>query len=166
MRTFHLIVLACVIAIGACRPAAEKNAQQPPAQASAPNPADLNIEIGRYGVMLDQVNTLTRDRPGSAENDPTQPRELGRALREAVWQYNGERSRLCAKGLFTEIACGPAYEPVWISEPSDVEPTLQEIQSRSDALGEEVMRFWNTVCEDAASRVEDRQERAQVCAIE
>lgn len=165
MRTIHLLVLACAVAAAGCRPA-EKNAEPPAAHSNAPNPADLNIEIGRYGVMLDQVDSLTHDRPGSAETDPTQPRELGRALREAVWRYNVERSQLCAKGLFTEIACGSPYEPVWISEPSSVEPTLQEIQSRSDALGEEVMRFWNAVCEDAASRVEDRQAREQVCAIE
>lgn len=166
MRTLHLIVfLACAVALGACRPATEKSAEQP-VSAAAPDPRDLNVDIGRYGVMLRQVHSLTQDRPGSAELDPTAPRELGRALRESVWQYNVERSNLCAKGLFTEVACGPAYEPVWISEPSDVEPTLQEIQSRSQALGEEIIRFWRTVCDDAESRVADPQERMLVCAIE
>lgn len=161
----RVLVSVLALALAACGQPAEKGAEAP-AGPEAPDPMSLNIEIGRYGVMLGQVRSLTGERPGSAELDPASPLELGRALRETVWEYNLERSRLCAKGLFTEVACGSPYEPVWISEPSNVEPTLDEIQSRSAALGEEVMRFWNAVCEDAASRVEDDQERAQVCAIE
>jgi hypothetical protein len=53
-----------------------------------------------------------------------------------------------------------------MSEPETATPTLQEIQSRSDSLGEEVSRFWNTVCEDARSRAGDDEERAYICAIE
>lgn len=166
MRKLPLIVLALAVALGACRQNAANTEDQPAAESSAPDPADLNIEIGRFGVMLGQVRSLTEERPGAAENDPTQPRELSRALREAVWEYNIERSRLCAKGLFAEVACGPPYEPVWISEPANVEPSLEQIQARSAALGEEVVRFWDAVCEDAASRIEDRDERMQVCAIE
>lgn len=162
MSNVRALILA--LALAACGQAGQEAAPGP-ATPETPNPMDLHIEIGRYGVMLDQVRDLTAERPGSAEADPAQPRELGRALREAVWKYNLERSRLCGKGLFTEVACGSAYEPVWISEPSNVEPTLQEIQSRSQALGEEVMRFWNAVCDDAASRAGE-QDRSSVCAIE
>jgi hypothetical protein len=164
MKIAHVILL--VLALAACRQQTEEAPQAPAAESQAPDPADLHIEIGRYGVMLNQVHDLTFERPGAAEADPVQPRELGRALREAVWEYNLERSRLCGKGLFTDVACGPAYEPVWISEPSNVEPTLVEVQSRSQALGEEVMRFWSAVCDDARSRVQDQQERMTVCAIE
>ena len=92
--------------------------------------------------------------------------DLARRLRETVWEYNLQRSRLCAKGLFTEVSCGPAYEPVWIAEPDSVTPTMEEVQSRSDAVGREVMRLWNAVCTDARSRESDDQERMLVCAIE
>lgn len=164
MKNVRTILLA--LALVACRQQADKAPEPPAAEAQAPDPFALNIEIGRYGVMLDQVHDLTAERPGSAEADPVQPRELGRALRESVWAYNLERSRLCGKGLFTDVACGPAYEPVWISEPATVEPTLDQVESRSEALGEEITRFWDAVCEDAQGRAANDAERRQVCAIE
>lgn len=161
----QLRALVLALAVVSCGQSGTK-APETPAASEAPDPFNLNIEIGRYGVMLTHVQQLTRERPGAVEAEVTDPRDLARRLRETAWEYNLERSRLCARGLFTEVSCGPAYEPVWISEASTVTPTLQEIQSRSAALGEEVGRFWNAVCEDARSRVEDEQERMYVCAIE
>ena len=35
--------------------------------------------------------------------DPTDPKELARALRETVWQYNVERSELCGENLYTDV---------------------------------------------------------------
>jgi hypothetical protein len=160
MKLRALILATCLAACG--QPAEQAKAPDAP---EAPNPFDLNIEIGRYGVMLNQVGEHTRERPG-ADPEVTEPRELARRLRETVWEYNLERSRLCAKGLFAEVTCGPAYEPVWISELETTAPSLEDLQTRSDAVGAEVMRLWNTVCEDARSRVEDEQERMYVCAIE
>jgi hypothetical protein len=156
----RLRAILLALALAACGETAEKA----PAAPAAPDPFELNIEIGRYGVMLGHVRDLTRERPGSAVAEVTDPGDLARRLRETVWEYNIERSQLCARGLFTEVSCGPPYDPVWISETAA--PTLEELQSRSAALGEEVMRFWDTVCDDARSRVEDEQERMYVCAIE
>jgi len=159
---FRAIVLA--LALAACGQTGEKQAEVPTGPAG-PDPATLNIEIGRYGAMLSQVGDHTAERPGSAEPQVTAPRDLARRLREAVWRYNIERSQICSKGLFTELACGSAYEPVWIAEPETVEPTLEEIQSRSDALGQEVQRLWDAVCEDARSRAPE-DERMAVCPME
>ena len=155
------IVLA--LALAACGQTGEK-AKAPDAQ--APNPLDLSIEIGRYGVMLSQVHSLTADRPGAAEAEVTDPADLARRLRETVWEYNLERSSLCARGLFTDVACGPAYQPVWIGEAADSAPDIAELQTRSTAVGEEVQRFWNAVCADAREREADEQARQYVCAIE
>jgi len=156
------IVLA--LALAACGQTGEQQAEVPTGPAG-PDPATLNIEIGRYGAMLSQVSDQTAERPGSTEPDYTSQRDLARRLREAVWTYNLQRSQLCSKGLFVERACGPAYEPVWISEPETVEPTLEEIQSRSDALGTEVQNLWGAVCDDAKSRVPE-DERMSVCPME
>jgi hypothetical protein len=153
------------LALAACGQIGEKQGETPTAPAG-PDPFTLNIEIGRYGAMLSQVTGHTQERPGSAEPEVTAPRELARRLRETVWEYNIERSKICAKGLFTEITCTPAYEPVWIAEPPSAEPTLEEIQTRSDAVGEEVMRLWNAVCEDARTRATTEQERELACAME
>jgi hypothetical protein len=156
--------IVLVLALAACGQAGEQ--QSVPTSPGGPDPFNLNIEIGRYGAMLGQVNEHTADRPGSAEPEVTEQRDLARRLRETVWEYNIERSRNCARGLFTELTCGPAYEPVWIAESSDVEPTLEEIQSRANAVGEEVMRLWNAVCADARSRAANQEERSLACAME
>jgi len=155
------IVLA--LALAACGQTGEQ--AEVPTGPAGPDPATLNIEIGRFGAMLSQVSEQTVERPGNIEPEVTEQRDLARRLREAVWTYNIQRSQLCAKGLFTEVACGSAYEPVWIAEPDTVEPTLEEIQSRSDALGVEVQRLWGVVCDDAKSRVPE-EERMAVCPME
>lgn len=160
---FRAIVLA--VALAACGQTGEKQAEVPTG-AAGPDPFELNIEIGRYGAMLGQVSGHTEERPGSAEPEVTEARDLARRLRETVWEYNLQRSKICAKGLFTELTCTPAYEPVWIAEPPSVEPTLAEIQSRSEAVGNEVMTLWNAVCEDARARATTEEERQVACAME
>lgn len=141
---------------------------QTPSAPSEPeplNPFNMQIEIGRYGVMLSQVGSLTDERDSVApEADVTAPGEMLRNLRETVWEYNLARSRLCAKGLYTEVACGSVYEPVWLADTA--EPSLEELKVRADAVGGEVMRLWNAVCEDARTRETDEQARMYVCAIE
>lgn len=158
--------LVLAVALAACGQQSGSGNVVTPTPLDAPNANNLQIDIGRYGHMLDQVHELTAERPGAAEADPAAPKELARALREAVWQYNLERSRLCAKGLFADVACGPAYEPVWISEPATAEPTLEDIQLRATALGEEVMGLSNAVCADARSREPDEEQRRFICATE
>lgn len=152
------------LALAACGQAGEKGAEAP-AEAEPLNAFDLHIEIGRYGVMVNQVSSLTGERDSAApEADVTAPTEMSRQLRETVWEYNLTRSRLCAKGLFAELACGEVYEPVWIADTAA--PTLPELKVRADAVGGEVMRFWNAVCEDARARESNEQDRIYVCAIE
>jgi len=155
------IVLA--LALAACGQTGEQ--QDVPTAPAGPDPFNLNIEIGRYGAMIGQVTGHTEARPG-AEPEVTEARDLARRLRETVWEYNIERSKICAKGLFTEITCTPAYEPVWIAEPPTAEPTMEEIQTRADAVGAEVMRLWDAVCEDAHTRATSDEERQVACAME
>jgi hypothetical protein len=128
------------------------------------NPFDVHIEIGRYGVMLNQVNSLTEAAEAATEPDVTDLANMSRELRESVWEYNLTRSRLCTKGAFVETTCGAPYEPVWIADTAA--PTLEELKTRADAVGAEVMGLWNTICEDARTRETDEQARMYVCAIE
>lgn len=159
-----LRALIFALALAACGQTGEKGPAAP-AQAEAPDPFDLSIQIGRAGHMLSTVESLTESRVGSAELDSSSPTELARNLRETVWEYNVQRSELCAKGLFAEVSCGPAYEPVWISEPADAAPTLEEIQTRTSALHEEVQRLWAAVCDDARAGVPEEEQMA-VCPME
>jgi len=157
-----LRALVLALCLAACGQAADTKGGE---DGERLDPFDLNIEIGRYGAMLDQVEEHTRE-VGSAEPAVTDPNELSRRLRETVWEYNLERSRLCAKSLYTELTCGPPYAPVWLSEPDAAAPSLEDLQTRSTAVGDEVMRLWNAACEDARAREENEQERVYVCAME
>jgi len=161
MMKLRALVLA--LALAACGQAGQRVEAQ---EAEAPDPFNLNIEVGRYGVMLDQIENLTDETPDAAEVEVTDPKDLARRLRETVWEYNIERSSLCARGLYTNVTCGPSYQPVWLAEAPDSAPTLEELQLRSNALGEEVMRFWNEVCEQARAAETDEEARMYVCAIE
>jgi hypothetical protein len=159
-----LRAMVLALALAACGQTGEKQDAAPAAPAG-PDPFSMNIDIGRYGAMLSQIEELTAGRPGAGEPEVTEPRDLARRLRETVWDYNSARSQLCARGLFADVACGPAYEPVWISEPATAAPTLEELQTRSEAVGAEVIGFWNAVCEDARTRAPE-EERAQICPME
>lgn len=159
----NLRAMALALALAACGQTGEQ-AKAP--ESAGPDPFALSIEIGRHGVMLSQVHSLSADMPGATHMEVTDARDLARRLRETVWEYNLERSSLCARGLFTAVACGPAYQPVWIGEAADTAPSVEELAVRSRAVGEEVARFWTAVCEDARSRETDEQARQFVCAME
>lgn len=158
---FRAMFLA--LALAAC---GQQGAEKAP---EAPQPVDpwaLQIEVGRYDVMLSHVDNLTSERPGPNELQSDDPRVIARQLREVVWRYNSERSSLCGRGLFTDVACGPPYSPVWLNEPDTVTPTLDDLQTRSTELGAVVTRFWDAVCADARTRTTNEDERQYVCAIE
>jgi hypothetical protein len=158
--------LLIALALAACGPNPD-TADAPSSEPEHSDAFELNIQIGRYGVMLSQVHGIAGGAVGDgAEADVTDPQVLARSLREAVWEYNLERSQLCARGLYTAVSCGAAFSPVWINEPATAEPTLAELQTRAAGVGEEVMRLWNAVCEDARAQEPDEESRAFVCAIE
>lgn len=154
--------LILAVALAACGQGVQAPAE--PEAPAAPDPHLMNIEIGRYGVMLDQVATLSVQRPDGAEVDPTQPAVLARRLREVVWAYNLERSRLCARSLFTTLTCGPAFEPVWINEPDGTAPSLEVLTERQAAVDALVIPFWEAVCADAKTR--QVQSEGGVCPME
>jgi hypothetical protein len=156
-----LRALILCLALAACGQAQQ---EAPPAAPAGPDPVAMNIEIGRYGAMLDQVTDLTADRPGAEEIDPADPRALARRLRETVWRYNVQRSELCGRGLFRDIACGPAFEPVWINEPMEATPSLEVLAERQAAVDALVIPFWSAVCADATAR--NVQVEGGVCPME
>lgn len=128
-------------------------------------PQTLQIDIGRTEAMISNVRAVTEEMPAVTDPDPTTLREMARALREAVWEYNLERSRLCGRGLYTQVSCGNAYAPVWIGEAADSEPTLQILNERNEGLRAEVSRFEEAICNDARARVPEN-ERMAICPME
>ncbi|GAN00173.1 hypothetical protein U91I_03838 [alpha proteobacterium U9-1i] len=165
MARARILLVAVLFALAACGQQTGEKAGAPAADAP-PDPFEMQIEIGRYGVMLDQVANLTTDIPSAAEPESEAPGTLARNLRHVVWEYNLNRSRLCARGLYPEVSCGPAYEPTWIADPATAEPSLEELRSRANAVSEQVMPFWETVCADIRARQTNDEERQYICAIE
>jgi hypothetical protein len=161
MRLFAALFFSA-IALAACKPPG----QNQPAPGAHVDPHALQIEIGRYGVMLQQTGQITQTQIGAPDAGAEDAKELARGLRETVWTYNIQRSQLCARNLFTETTCTPPYEPVWISEPPNTRPTPEQLQSRSAEVGREVQTFWNTICNDARHRTQDREQQRLICAIE
>lgn len=164
MRQFLFIafVMTALVACGQQEKAA------PAPESEQIQPFDLHVEIGRYGYMLSQVHAIANPEDGvepSSEN-PEEPRALARALRETAWEYNLERSRLCARNYLAAASCGPSYNPVWLADPADAAVSLADLQTRANDLSEHVMPFWDAVCADARSRVADEDEQRLVCAIE
>src|SRR5689334_23244960 len=164
MRVF-LALLLSVAALGACRPPGQSE-QAPGAHV---DPHALEVEVRHYGAMLHQTGALTATQIGAPDASAQDPKELARALREAVWQYNIQRSQLCARNLFTETTCSPPYEPVWISEPPNSRPTAEQLQQRSTEVGQEIQHFWGVICDDARRRAREQSAGADtrmICQIE
>lgn len=145
-----------VLALAACN--------QQPAEPPAPTPASIGADVGRYRVMLDQVEQLTADLPSTSNIAASDPRALARGLREAVWAYNLERSRLCGRGVLAAVSCGPAFMPDWINEAPETELTIDMLAERQGAVSSLVQPFWQAVCAEAQTR--QTEGAAQVCVIE
>lgn len=161
MRAF-LALLFSVAALAACKPPG----QNQPTPGAHVDPHALQVEIGRYGVMLQQTGHLTETQVGAPDASAQDAKELARGLREAVWTYNIQRSQLCARNLFTETTCAPPFEPVWISEPPNTRPAPEQLQQRSQEVGQEIRHFWSVICDDARHRALDRAQQRTICAIE
>ncbi|MBS0386690.1 MAG: hypothetical protein JSS00_15215 [Proteobacteria bacterium] len=160
MRVILALAIS-ILALAACKPPGQTGQAGPHV-----DPHALQTEIGRYGLMLRQTGELTATQTGAPDASAEDPKELARGLREAVWQYNIQRSQLCARNLFTETTCTPPYEPVWISEPPGARPTPEQLQQRSAEVGQEIQHFWAVICDDARHRTQDRDQRRSICAIE
>jgi hypothetical protein len=159
MRLFAALIFSA-IALAACKPPGPSQ----PTPGAHVDPHALQIEIGRYGAMLQQTGRLTSTQLGAPDASAQDAKELARGLRETVWTYNIQRSQLCARNLFTETSCGPAFEPVWISEPPSARPTPEQLQMRSQEVSQTVQPFWTAICNDARSRTQDQNQRRTICA--
>lgn len=143
------------------------------AAASAPAAAqttaeehNLMIEIGRWEVMLGQIDAYAGAPEEAGAETSDAGRSMARSLRETVWALNLRRSRLCAAQRFTEVTCTPAYAPSWLSESPSRRVTTYTLEQRSAAVGRALMPLWGAVCEDARANTADEEERMYVCAIE
>ncbi len=137
-----------------------------PANPEPVDPSALQIDIGRLGVMLSHVEDLTQSSPTPDVNYES-PRELARSLRETVWEFNLVKSRLCARQLYVEHTCTPAFHADYLHDAPSVEPPLELTQERAGVVRVRIQQLWDAVCADARQRQGvSVSDRVEVCAIE
>jgi hypothetical protein len=139
------------------------------AQSERVDPHVLSIEIGRWGVMLSQIEDY---RPWADRETETPVQErvrLAAELREQVWRYNAERTRICSEGAITSASCGASYLPAWLNEAPGAAPTLETLQSRSDEVAKRVGPLWDAACEQMHAHPDERmnaEEQPDICPME
>jgi hypothetical protein len=169
MRVIGPAVLTLLLA--ACATAEKPAPAAPPPEATLDaDPANLQIEIGRYSALLGQIVEHTgvsyehagRDHAGEGAA------LLMMQLRDAVDDYNGVRAALCATkgqpGPYASIraaSCATVLRPAW----RDESVTYMVVAQRSHAAGEAIIGLWDQVC-TVAARQRPAGDDTPVCPME
>lgn len=159
-RRMPYAVLLGALALGAC------DEQLPEAGAPDIDPLNLDIEVGRYGVMIDQGMAARNflEEKGAA-GDPSEEVDglaLERSIHIRALEANLLQAEVCAKELVPQTLCAAPFTPAWLSEPRAESPTLWQLQARADQLGAFLMPIWGALCEKAKGEGADEV----FCAIE
>ena len=128
----RLIVRTCLALLGLCSACP---------RSAAPD-TFMTIELGRAGVMLDQLHEMI-DVPPAPEL-PARP-----TLADIESQLIIERSRLCAEGRFMSLTC-PPWTP----------------GAAADEVLGAVSQLWDTVCDERRAHSMSDEERVSVCPME
>ena len=129
--------------------------------------ADLMIEAGRYGVMLDQVERSLQ-MPKRYPPQPALDEDLGQRLyvsqelRAAVLRYNAAQFDVCRLRIVDAQLCAGPYLPGWLAEPADADVALNVLEARTRAAGERILPLWDALCTLAIESTGDES----FCAIE
>lgn len=125
-----------------------------PALADDPGAA---IEVGRFGVMLDQVQAAERlIAPASAVPEAAPAADgLYQQLVATVLRFNAISARVCREVALPASDCAGPFQPSWVREgaSSDLRPMIDETGARIGA-------FWGDMC--ALARAKDEH----LCDIE
>lgn len=145
----------------------------PPAPADAgPDPFDVQIRVGRLGVMVDQgflafsqlnsdsvVITRSDLQPSAAKG---QEAELHVSLVRTVMDIGLLQGVSCGTVLPEKSeACATGFEPDW-AENLNATPSLAEIDMRTDETQAAIMPLWSALCDKAVAKTGNDM----FCAIE
>jgi hypothetical protein len=130
-----------------------------PALADDPGAA---IEVGRFGVMLDQIQAAERLVASAPAPVPTEtapmPDDLYQQLVAIVVRFNAISQRVCGEVALPAADCAGPFAPAWLkagatSDPARLRPMIDEAGARIGA-------FWGDMC--ALARAKDEH----LCDIE
>jgi hypothetical protein len=133
----------------------------------------LQIDTGRAGVFNDRIAQALDLMPGPPEPADETP-EAARArdyktaqdnLRRTWFEFLAVRTRACAEGKFTEIACAPLAPPAWLSESASPPVPPATIVRRLDELQEAMAPLLDAACEEGRRR-STGEEADLFCSVE
>jgi len=150
------ILLACAIAaLAACQ------APAPPQTETAAEKLDpfvVMIDAERWGIIIDKAIDGAREAPGPS--DVPHENEMYRAdvaLKSGAARLLQLRNDVCAKGILTGDACVIRNWPAWTRDPPTDKTPIEEINRRSQWLGEAMQPFTDAGCEAGRAASSDRQ---------
>jgi len=128
------------------------------AASAAPAPAaddpSAAIEVGRFGVMLDQAEAAQK-LAMPASDEPAPDLSTGGIYRQpvaTVLRYNVIAERVCRGAVLPKADCEGPFTPSWlglgaVDDPARLRPMIDEAGAR-------IGTFWSDMCEKARSRDE------------
>jgi hypothetical protein len=101
-----------------------------------------SIEVGRFGVMLDQAAAIEQvPLPSASPRD-----DLYGQLVATVERFNILADRVCAKTALPAEDCAGPFQPAWLSSGGT------DMGVMIDEAGLRIGTFWGDVCARAADR--------------
>jgi hypothetical protein len=119
-----------------------------PALADDPSAA---IEVGRFGVMLDQAAAAEKlvVPPADAASAPDQSTGgIYRQLVATVLRFNVLSNRICGEVALPVKDCAGPFTPAWLSAGTVEDPARLRIMI--DETGERIVTFWGDMCTKAS----------------
>ena len=117
--------------------------------AASPALADdpgASIDVGRFGVMLDQAQAAERKLVPSAAAQPAPPLEGGlyRQLVGTVERFNSLSGRICREIALPAADCAGPFAPAWLATGETDDP--QRLRAMIDETGARIGAFWGDMC--------------------
>lgn len=114
-----------------------------PAMADDPGAA---IEVGRFGVMLDQAQAAERALLPSAPAPASASVEGGlyRQLVGTVERFNALSGRVCREIALPAEDCTGPFAPAWLSTGETDDP--KRLRAMIDETGARIGAFWGDMC--------------------
>jgi hypothetical protein len=156
-----------VVALAACQPPqqqeAAKTPEPAPPVASAPatpkeplDPFVVAIDAGRWGVIIDKAIDGAREADvPTAGVDESDLYRADKSLKNGAASLIELRNQVCGQGLVTGAACDLKDWPAWTREPPTDKTPIEELDRRSQWLGEIMQPFTDAGCEAGRKATRD-----------
>jgi hypothetical protein len=148
-RPLASALLGLLLCLSLSAPKAQQNGE--PAGANGGDAAQLMIDGGRLGAMLDQAEAASELSSPTRPVDPVetpgqQAAYVTRGLRSAVLRYNALQLAVCRAGAAELSLCTQPYLPEWMNEPLTTQPASVILRSRVREVQDHIAPLWSALC--------------------